>query len=291
MSVRARRSGRSCRERVSPVGGVPLTGGLPPRSRARATCRRALRAVFAAALGVLWAGAALADPADGELRLQGDTLGQGRVEVYHDGEWGAVCDDFWGIADAKVACRQLGYPGATTALRELTGPTDIPVWLDNMNCSGSEARLADCDGSGWGPHNPHHCSTVREHAGVQCTLSGSSAAVLIAPRPVVVDEQSTATYRVWLATQPSGNVSVAIGGTSNTDVSLDETSLTFTTTNWDEPQTVTVTAAGDSDTADDTVTLTHSPSDGGYGSVSVPNLTVRVEDNDISGATVQPPIR
>ena len=292
MSVRARRSGRSCRERVSPVGGAPRApraGGLPPRSRARAICRRALRAVFAAALAVLWAGTALADPADGELRLQGgDALGEGRVEVYHDGAWGAVCDDFWGIADARVVCRQLGYPGATTALRELSGPTDIPMWLDNMNCSGSEARLADCDGAGWGPHNPHHCSTVGEHAGVACTLSASSAAVLIAPRPVVVDEHTSATYEVWLTKLPSGDVTVAIGGTTGTDVSLDKTSLTFTTTDWDEPQTVTVTAADDSDTADDTVTLTHSPTGGGYGSVSVPNLTVRVEDNDIPRAKVEP---
>ena len=279
MSVRARRGGRSGRERVSPVGGAPLDGGLPPRSRAQAPCRRALRAVFAAALGFLWAGAAVADPADGELRLQGDTLGEGRVEVYHDGEWGAVCDDFWGLADAKVACRQLGYPGATAALRELSGPTDIPIWLDNMNCSGSESRLADCDSSGWGPHNPRYCSTVGEHAGVECSLSASSAAVLIAPRPVVVAEQASATYEVWLAKVPSENVTVAIGGTTGTDVSLDKTSLTFTTSNWDEPQMVTV-------TADDTVTLTHTPSGGGYGSVTVPGLTVRVDD--IPLATVEP---
>ena len=250
------------------------------------------RAFFVISLGVLWAGSGLAAPQDGELRLlqlpADSTLGKGRLEIYHDGQWGAVCDDYWGRADAEVACRQLGYPGAKEALRGLQGPMDIVMWLDNMNCDGSETGLADCDGAGWGPHNPHHCSTVREHAGVECTLAASDPKVLIAPRPVVVDEQSSATYQVWLAKAPSASVTVAIDGTPGTDVSLDKMSLTFTTFNWEEPQTVTVTAAADSDTADDTVTLTHSSSDGGYGSVSVPDLTVRVEDNDIPGATVEP---
>ncbi len=46
----------------------------------------------------------------GELRLvDGSSSLEGRLEVCVGGRWGTVCDDEFGVLDASVVCRQLGY--------------------------------------------------------------------------------------------------------------------------------------------------------------------------------------
>jgi len=46
---------------------------------------------------------------DGELRLVASSALAGRLEVCNNTMWGTVCDDGFGILDANVACRQLGF--------------------------------------------------------------------------------------------------------------------------------------------------------------------------------------
>ena len=94
-------------------------------------------------------------------------------------------------------------------------------------------------------------------------------------------------YTVALATKPSDTVIVAISGHDGTDLTLSGTGLTnnqltFTVDNWDAAQTVTVEAGQDNDGANDTGTLTHTASGGGYVNVTK-DLPVTVTDIDQAG--------
>ena len=52
----------------------------------------------------------LAEPVEGTIRLAGSQLDyMGRVEVYHNHQWGSVCGFQWDRSDAEVVCRQLGF--------------------------------------------------------------------------------------------------------------------------------------------------------------------------------------
>ena len=46
---------------------------------------------------------------EGDLRLVGPTEREGRVEFCRANEWGTVCDQMWGSADARVVCRQFQF--------------------------------------------------------------------------------------------------------------------------------------------------------------------------------------
>ena len=96
----------------------------------------------------------------------GSWSGEGRVEVFYNGAWGTVCDDIWNMNNARVVCRQLGYSDAVSALSYAHfGAGSGQIWLDNVNCVGSEDSIENCPHNGWGSHNCGH----HEDASVVCS--------------------------------------------------------------------------------------------------------------------------
>ncbi|KAI4902457.1 hypothetical protein NFI96_015756, partial [Prochilodus magdalenae] len=102
------------------------------------------------------------------LRLSGgDGSCSGRLEVYHNSEWGSICDDLWDIRDVQVVCRQLGCgPALSADGSSVFGAGEGPVWLNRVRCRGNEIHLWDC------PHSlkNHTDCSHRQHAGVTCTV-------------------------------------------------------------------------------------------------------------------------
>ena len=88
-----------------------------------------------------------------------------------NGVWGGVCGDYFGMNDAHVVCKMLGFPTATAALGypdafNLYGkaPSGHSFVLDNLECTGNEASVIDCLHKGkWN----EDCD-ADEIAGVQC---------------------------------------------------------------------------------------------------------------------------
>ncbi len=88
----------------------------------------------------------------------------GRVLVYHDGQWGTVCDRSFDDQAARVVCRQLGLQGGTA---NFFGMGYGPIWLGRFSCSGSESSLVKCSRDTWGDGGCKHV----DDAGVVCCKS------------------------------------------------------------------------------------------------------------------------
>ena len=88
----------------------------------------------------------------------------GRVEIYHDGQWGTVCGEDFDKEDADVVCKMMGYGEGLVVRDERYGPGSDPIWLDDVNCQAHETDLDDCEHRPWGEHNCDHDNDI----GVEC---------------------------------------------------------------------------------------------------------------------------
>ncbi|XP_036625449.1 lysyl oxidase homolog 4 isoform X2 [Trichosurus vulpecula] len=120
----------------------------PPKGKLRPACPTGMHAVVSCV-----AGPRFRHPKgkprrkeEAQVRLRaGAQVGEGRVEVLMNGQWGTVCDHKWNLISASVLCRQLGYGSAREALfGAQLGQGLGPIHLREVQCSGYERVLSDC---------------------------------------------------------------------------------------------------------------------------------------------------
>lgn len=100
---------------------------------------------------------------------------EGRVEVKVFGQWGYVCDDKFDMKAANVLCNELGFSMGASDLRlnsfyapsfNMTDGDETTFIMDEVNCTGNETSLKECEFNGWGIHD---CN-AGEVVGVVCKI-------------------------------------------------------------------------------------------------------------------------
>ena len=114
------------------------------------------------------------------MRLAGGNWnGEGRVEIFHNGSWGTVCDDLWDINVAVSAPQSARF-----------GSGHGQIWLDNVRCQGQESATVNCQHAGWGVENCGYsedasaiCSSKYNHHYI-CIAVYSTVTMLIYPQGI-----------------------------------------------------------------------------------------------------------
>ncbi len=175
--------------------------------------------------------------------------------------------------------------------------TSLTFTTDNWDAAQEiTVSAAEDDDALNGVATIEHSASGGGYGGVTVSLvtateeDNDTAGVTVTPTALTVPEGSNVTYTVALDTQPSEDVTISLSFASGSDedITVDKTSLTFTTENWDAAQEITVSAAEDDDAVNGAATIEHTASGGGYGGVTVSSVMATEEDNDTVGVTVTP---
>jgi hypothetical protein len=210
---------------------------------------------------------------------------------------------------ATFTVSALGYVSATVTVTEADNDTMLTVAVGsggsatpagtNAVTKGVAAAISATSSNGYvfagwtvtsgtatfaNPGNGSTTVTINDTASIKANFVSTPVSLVRSATAVSVPEGGTATFQLKLSVQPTGTVVVAVARTTgDSDLSVSNgASLTFTTSNWDTYQTVTLAAAEDVDAANGTATFTCSAAD-----MLSMAVTATEADNDNSTLTVQ----
>ena len=118
------------------------------------------------------------------------------------------------------------------------------------------------------------------------SLPACDAAVTVSSSSLSMGSSGSQTYTLVLAAPPnryatSGNVTITAASSATDKATVAPATLTFTTSNWSTPQTVTV-----SGVAAGSATISHGASGGGYGNVTIASVSAGVTTGHLSISNV-----
>ena len=212
----------------------------------------------------------------------------------------------YGLSGTATLDSDYSITGVTSATATLSVPAYTPnVGIPVSITDDSDVELDETvvltltTGTGYtlGTTRVHTMTIVDNDTGVTVTESGTPAGTTVA------ENGGTDTYTVVLDSEPAANVVVTVtadtpgaatvnksGGTAGASQTL-----TFTPSDWNQAQTVTVTGVNDNVNNDGdkrTVTISHAVTTGDGSkyttSMSVPSVTVTVTDDDTEGTSATP---
>ena len=227
------------------------------------------------------------DPVTFTLTLMGQSAGDVTVD-YATGEAGLL-----GLLTARQglagATENEDYAGASGTVTFTPGQTTKTVTVQVTNDDVSE----DTEFFGFrisAPQGADLRGQRSEDVADVGLLDDDPRGVTIGPTSIGLDEPvagGTAVagaYTMNLNSRPTDTVTVTIGGSdpavSLSGDTLTNNQLTFTTTNWNTAQTITVTPVKDDNAAGETITLTHTVSGGDYAGIAADSVTVNLTDSD-----------
>ncbi len=126
---------------------------------------------------------------------------EGRLEVYHSGIWGTVCDDTFNNLAARVTCQQIGYKHGqvlTYAGHHTSSipKGDGPIWIDDISCDGTETSIDMCMTKNWGDHDCRHSEDVI----LKCTPSSNIHFIRLADGPDKLTGRLEVKHAGWWGT-------------------------------------------------------------------------------------------